>query len=109
MIIWLTLAVSLLLMLSNFGLGGWIGDEVSYFFSGIFGLITYIIPFALFGIAAFSRIEQRKCVSLYKSSGRIVFLILACTFLELVDHKGGSLAKSIAKILTPTIGTAVHM
>lgn len=30
-IIWLTLAVSLLLILSNFGLGGWIGDEVSYF------------------------------------------------------------------------------
>lgn len=105
-IIWLTLAVSLLLMLSNFGLGGWIGDEVSYFFSGIFGLITYIIPFALFGIAAFL-VSNKGNVSAYiKVAAGIVFLILACTFLELVDHKGGSLGKNIAKILTPTIGTA---
>lgn len=105
-IIWLTLAVSLLLILSNFGLGGWIGDEVSYFFSGIFGLITYIIPFALFGIAAFL-VSNKGNVSAYiKVVAGIVFLILACTFLELVDHKGGSLGKSIAKILTPTIGTA---
>lgn len=105
-IIWLTLAVSLLLMLSNFGLGGWIGDEVSYFFSGIFGLITYIIPFALFGIAAFL-VSNKGNVSAYiKVAAGIVFLILACTFFELVDHKGGSLGKSIAKILTPTIGTA---
>lgn len=105
-IIWLTLAVSLLLILSNFGLGGWIGDEVSYFFSGIFGLITYIIPFALFGIAAFL-VSNKENVSAYiKVAAGIVFLILACTFLELVDHKGGSLGKSIAKILTPTIGTA---
>lgn len=105
-IIWLTLAVSLLLMLSNFGLGGWIGDEVSYFFSGIFGLITYIIPFALFGIAAFL-VSNKGNVSAYiKVAAGIVFLILACTFLELVDHKGGSLGKSIAKILTPMIGTA---
>ena len=105
-IIWLTLAVSLLLMLSNFGLGGWIGDEVSYFFSGIFGLITYIIPFALFGIAAFL-VSNKGNVSAYiKVAAGIVFLILACTFLELVDHKGGGLGKSIAKILTPTIGTA---
>ena len=105
-IIWLTLAVSLLLILSNFGLGGWIGDEVSYFFSGIFGLITYIIPFAMFGIAAFL-VSNKGNVSAYiKVAAGIVFLILACTFLELVDHKGGSLGKSIAKILTPTIGTA---
>ena len=105
-IIWLTLAVSLLLILSNFGLGGWIGDEVSYFFSGIFGLITYIIPFALFGIAAFL-VSNKGNVSAYiKVAAGIVFLILACTFLELVDHKGGSLGKSIAKMLTPTIGTA---
>ena len=105
-IIWLTLAVSLLLILSNFGLGGWIGDEVSYFFSGIFGLITYIIPFALFGIAAFL-VSNKGNVSAYiKVAAGIVFLILACTFLELVDHKGGSLGKSTAKILTPTIGTA---
>ena len=73
-IIWLTLAVSLLLILSNFGLGGWIGDEVSYFFSGIFGLITYIIPFALFGIAAFL-VSNKGNVSAYiKVAAGIVFL-----------------------------------
>ena len=60
----------------------------------------------MFGIAAFL-VSNKGNVSAYiKVAAGIVFLILACTFLELVDHKGGSLGKSIAKILTPTIGTA---
>ena len=107
MIIWLTLAVSLLLMLSNFGLGGWIGDEVSYFFYRNLRSdhLYYSICFVWY--SGHFLVSNKGNVSAYiKVAAGIVFLILACTFLELVDYKGGSLGKSIAKILTPTIGTA---
>ena len=42
-ILWVILAVSILLFISNFGIGGAIGNAVSSFFFGIFGLST--LPF----------------------------------------------------------------
>jgi len=37
-------AISILLFISNFGIGGAIGNAVSSFFFGVFGLIAYIFP-----------------------------------------------------------------
>ena len=51
-IILATLAVSILLVLSNFGAGGIVGEAVSSFFFGLFGFMAYILPFLLFcGVA----------------------------------------------------------
>ena len=44
-IILATLAVSILLVLSNFGAGGIVGEAVSSFFFGLFGFMAYILPF----------------------------------------------------------------
>ena len=52
-IILLTLAVAILLILSNFGLGGFLGNAVSAFLFGIFGLPAYIMPVLLFLGTAF--------------------------------------------------------
>ena len=41
-ILWVILAISILLFISNFGIGGAIGNAVSSFFFGVFGLIAYI-------------------------------------------------------------------
>lgn len=38
-ILWIVVAVSLLLFISNFGFGGTIGGTVSRFFFGLFGII----------------------------------------------------------------------
>ena len=46
-ILWIVLAVSILLFISNFGIGGFIGGAISSFFFGIFGLIAYIFPVIL--------------------------------------------------------------
>ena len=43
-ILWVIVAVSLLLFISNFGIGGKVGGAVSGFFFGIFGMISYIFP-----------------------------------------------------------------
>ena len=46
-ILWVILAISILLFISNFGIGGAIGNAVSSFFFGVFGLIAYIFPVVL--------------------------------------------------------------
>lgn len=46
-ILWVILAISILLFISNFGIGGAIGNLVSSFFFGVFGLIAYIFPIVL--------------------------------------------------------------
>ena len=53
-IILLTLAAAILLILSNFGLGGFLGNAVSAFLFGIFGLPAYIMPVLLFLGTAFA-------------------------------------------------------
>ena len=47
------LAVSVFLLLSNFRICGFIGNVFSGFFFGLFGAVTYILPFYLFFSAAF--------------------------------------------------------
>ena len=47
------LAVSVFLLLSNFKLCGFVGNVISGFFFGLFGTITYLIPFYLFFSAAY--------------------------------------------------------
>ena len=61
------LAVCILLVLSNFGLGGIVGKTVSSVFFGIFGFMAYFLPFILFGAVA------------------ALFLIL-CGMIELLFH-----------------------
>ena len=46
-ILWMIVAVSLLLFISNFGVGGIVGNGISGFLFGLFGLIAYIFPIIL--------------------------------------------------------------
>ena len=64
--VWVTLAVSILLLISNFGFGGNIGDHVSGALKHDFGIVAYFVPFLLFGIVSFliSNIECRYSNSL---------------------------------------------
>lgn len=43
-LIWITLAVSIILLISNFGVAGFLGDAVSGVLWEIFGAVAYIIP-----------------------------------------------------------------
>lgn len=105
-IIWLTLAVSIFILLSNFGLGGFVGDYIYDFLSGLLGLVAYVVPFALFGIVAFL-ISNKGVLSAYiKVIAGMLLMILTCILLELLDNKGGNLGDALGKILTPTIGVA---
>ena len=47
LILWGVIAVGALLFISNFGIGGVVGNAVSSFLFGVFGIIAYVFPVIL--------------------------------------------------------------
>lgn len=125
-IILLTLAVAILLILSNFGLGGFLGNAVSAFLFGIFGLPAYIMPVLLFLGTAFVFSNRGNSFAYIKLGAGVGFSFMLCTFLQLLtvpfekeqtiisfyryaakEKKGGGLLGGIfTKLLCPAVGVA---
>ena len=78
------LAVCILLLISNFGLGGLIGDSVSSVLFGLFGWIAYLIPVLVFGVVAFLISNRGNTHAYIKSAALFVLVILLATLLELI-------------------------
>ncbi|MGN0315489.1 MAG: DNA translocase FtsK 4TM domain-containing protein [Fusicatenibacter sp.] len=78
------LAISILLMLSNFGMGGFIGSAVSDFFFGIFGIAEWLFPVFLFSATAFYIANRRNGLILRKLCSLICCFLLFCAFLQLL-------------------------
>ena len=106
LIIWLTLAVSILILLSNFGVAGFVGDAISDFLIKVFGWVAYVIPFILFGIVSFMISNRGNVLAVLKTVCICVLVILCCTLLQLLNDLGGSVGNVLVKILTPAIGVA---
>ena len=105
-IIWLTLAVSILLLLSAFGLGGAAGSAVSALLSDFFGYSTYLVPFLLFGAVTFLISNRGNRAAYVKTGAAILLFVLITTFLELLLEEGGLLGGAVTGALVPSIGTA---
>ncbi len=78
-VIWITLAVSILILLSLFGLGGRVGKVVSRFLTDIFGTVTYIVPFLLFGIVAFVVSNKENFKAYLRALAAVFLTVLLCT------------------------------
>lgn len=120
------LAVCIFLLISNFGLGGLIGDILSALMFGIFGWMAYLIPVLIFGITAFLISNKGNKHAYIKTVAAIVFVIVATAILELVVNSyhpgtelmeyyrqasigkeaGGLLGGVMITILCPAIGVA---
>jgi S-DNA-T family DNA segregation ATPase FtsK/SpoIIIE len=117
------LAFCILLCIGNFGFGGWMGELLSSFSFGIFGTISYAIPFLLFGIFAFL-ISNKGNHTAYRKVAATVWLSIMCMALfalffaplegeKLRDyyqlgqtsHRGGGwLGGVIVRLLSPLVG-----
>lgn len=83
------LAVSMFLVLSNFGVGGVIGNFISKIIFGLVGTVAFILPFYIFFSAAFllSNGAQKKivkrvlCIAIF-----IVALAFICQLISGVDE-----------------------
>lgn len=118
------LAVCIFLLVSNFGLGGFVGDVFSAVMFGIFGWIAYPLPVLIFGITAFLMSNRGNAHACIKAAAVIVFSILMTAFLELVINSyepgtgvleyyrqasigkeaGGLLGGCLISLLCPAIG-----
>ena len=123
-IILCVLAVCILMLISNFGLGGLAGEVCSAVLFGIFGWMAYLIPVLMFGAAAFLVSNRGNAHAYIKAAALLVLLVVLCALLELImnpytpgmglmayykqasidKNSGGLLGGCLVKLLCPTIG-----
>lgn len=84
-IIWSSLAVCVLLTISNFGVGGYVGNAISDFMFGIFGLFAYLIPICAFIGIAFVIFNKGNSVAYIKTVAGVVLGVMLCAILQLID------------------------
>ena len=78
------LAVCILLLISNFGLGGFAGNVCSGILFGIFGWLAYPIPILIFCAAAFLVSNRGSAHAYIKTAALVVFLIVLAALLGLI-------------------------
>lgn len=123
-IILATLAVCILLLISNFGIGGFIGNGIASVLFGIFGLVAYIAPILIFIGVALTVSNKGNSLAYIKVGAGVVLTFLACTFLQLTMSSydkeaslvsyyqdssmykdgGGFIGGCFVKLLCPAIG-----
>ena len=82
--LWIVVAVSLLLFISNFGIGGIVGNAVSSFFFGVLGLIAYIFPIVLLVGTFFAVSNKGNRIAVVKIVAACLFVAFLCMFIELI-------------------------
>lgn len=85
-ILWIVLAMSAVLLISNFGFGGAVGNAISSFFFGLVGLVCYPLPFFLFLGTAFVISNSRNTRVYRKMVGFALLFITACMLMQMVTE-----------------------
>lgn len=80
-----TLAGTILLFLCNFGIIGAVGNTISSFLFGIFGLLAYIVPVFIFMAMAFGLSNQGNTFAIKKIVASIILFLLVGMILELIS------------------------
>ncbi|MCC8082519.1 MAG: DNA translocase FtsK, partial [Lachnospiraceae bacterium] len=93
------LAFCIILFIANIGKGGVVGNAFSHFFFGLFGILSYAFPFALFLICAFLISNRRtgrgskrtySGRAILKAFSGILFYVFLCVFAHMVYTGGDS-------------------
>ena len=82
-VLWSSIALCILLCISNFGIGGVAGNAVADFLFGVFGIIQYVLPFMVAFSAFFIISNYGNKVAIAKVVAGFVLLIFLTTFVEL--------------------------
>ena len=122
----LILAACIVMLLSNFGFGGFVGGKVSDLIFGLFGMMAYAFPICLFVGAAFFNFRKKSGAVIVKIAAGAIFVVFLCLFMELVaggnasgynifksfvfsvksKSGGGAVGGLLASLLCPSIGKA---
>ncbi len=124
--LWLVLAVCILIFISYFGIGGYVGAVVSDVSFGVFGITAYLFPFLLFISAAFLVSNRGSHVAGLKFLSSVGLFLCICSFATLFTKEyqeitavtelyeqsasskngGGVLGGVVCALLRPALGTA---
>ena len=74
-LLWALLAVSILLFVSNFGIGGAVGGFASKLIFGLFGLMVYVFPIVLFVGSCFLISNKKNHFAIFKFVAGFVGLL----------------------------------
>ena len=83
-IIFVILAACVILMASNFGVGGFVGDAISNFCFGLMGLMAYLFPIVFFLEAAFILINRTNRLAYKKLAAAFVMFLFMCGAAQLL-------------------------
>lgn len=96
-LILISLAICILLTISNFNLGGYVGDFLSSILFGLFGFPAYIVPVLMFIGIAFVKANKGAPLAYIKLGAGIVFSLMICTLFHLF-HFGADADRSLMDI-----------
>ncbi|MED9966084.1 MAG: DNA translocase FtsK [Blautia sp.] len=80
------LAACIILLVSNFGMGGFVGDAISSFCFGSMGLMAYVFPILLFIGCAFILSNKKNHLAYKKLSAGIVLFVCICGIMQLLTE-----------------------
>lgn len=83
-ILWGIIAIAALLFISNFGVGGVIGNAVSTFLFGVFGFVAYVFPILLIIGSFFAVSNKGNMFAIVKIIAGVLFAMALCMFLALI-------------------------
>lgn len=94
------IVVSVLMILGFFGIGGVVGAFFGKI-AGVFGLLGYLFPFALFIGVAFGAVNHGKASASRKLFGGIGLYLALCSLIQLITYGGGSDKKFLSYMNQP--------
>ena len=84
LILWTIIACSLLLFISNFGVGGAVGNTISRFLFGMFGMIAYIFPIVLVFGSFFAVSNRGNELAIKKLAAGIIITLSFSVIMSLI-------------------------
>ena len=125
-ILFVILAACVILLVSNFGMGGFVGDAISHFCFGLMGMMAYLFPVIFFVGAAFILINKSNRLAYKKMAAVFVMFLFMCATAQLLtdgymsgttlmdyfnlsaDYKtgGGLIGGALCISITSAFGTA---
>ncbi len=89
--LWIIVAVSILLFISNLGIGGHVGSAVSGFLFGVFGMVAFIFPIVLLVGSFFAVSNKGNSYAIMKLVMVILLIWFICVFMYLAVYSGDAI------------------
>ncbi len=123
-VLWLILAVCILMFISYFGFGGYVGEVVADISFGVFGFPAYLFPILIFIASAFLISNRGSRIAGVKFAASLFFYVCICSFTALFTKQyelasqaaelyersaayktgGGVIGGMICSVLAPALG-----